>query len=299
MLDPHRLRVFRSVIASGSVQAAADNLRMTSSAVSQHLAALSRDTGLTLFEKAGRGIVPTAAARALDEATDDLMSQLSRVDDVVADLREGRSARVTLGYFSSAGPTWMPELVHELTLEMPDLTVDLVLTETGAKGVLPDLDLTIEGPEAPVPPGYRRIELLTDPFVAAVPRAHPLASHKEVSLLDLKGERLVSNDVLSSPGHKIVVAACAAAGFTPRFAVQAQDFTSALAFVAAEVGVSIVPGLAAYASPQNVVILPISDPAPVRHIAALIRDTGTPNRAAELALDLLLELTGHEAIRAF
>ena len=46
MLDPHRLSVFRSVVASGSVQAAADNLGLTSSAVSQHLAALQRETGL-------------------------------------------------------------------------------------------------------------------------------------------------------------------------------------------------------------------------------------------------------------
>ena len=51
MLDPHRVRVFRSVVASGSVQAAADNLGLTSSAVSQHLAALQKETGLTLFQR--------------------------------------------------------------------------------------------------------------------------------------------------------------------------------------------------------------------------------------------------------
>ncbi|MDX5379838.1 MAG: LysR family transcriptional regulator, partial [Actinomycetes bacterium] len=65
MLDPHRLRVFRSVLASGSVGAAADNLRMSSSAVSQHLSALQRDTGLTLFRREGRGLVPTPAALVL------------------------------------------------------------------------------------------------------------------------------------------------------------------------------------------------------------------------------------------
>ena len=51
MLHPHRVRVFRSVVASGSVQAAADNLGLTSSAVSQHLAALQKETGLTLFQR--------------------------------------------------------------------------------------------------------------------------------------------------------------------------------------------------------------------------------------------------------
>src|SRR5690242_18441574 len=223
MLDPHRLRVFRSVIASGSVQAAADNLRMTSSAVSQHLSALQRETGLTLFEKAGRGIVPTPAARALDEATDDLMAQVSRVDQVVSDLVEGRTGRVTLGYFASAGATWMPELVRELTTELPDVIVDLVLTEEGFHGSLPDLDMTITPPDTRPPPGYRRVELVTDPFVVALHREHPLAGRSSIALVELRGERFVSNDLVTSDGHRLVLATCAAAGFTPRFAVQAQD----------------------------------------------------------------------------
>ncbi|MEZ5192693.1 MAG: LysR family transcriptional regulator [Nocardioides sp.] len=48
MLDPTRLRVFRAVVATGSVAAAAGNLDYTPSAVSQHLQALQRETGLVL-----------------------------------------------------------------------------------------------------------------------------------------------------------------------------------------------------------------------------------------------------------
>ena len=58
MLDVHRLRVFRSVVASGSIQAAATNLGYTPSAVSQHVTALQRETGLALISRVGRGIEP-------------------------------------------------------------------------------------------------------------------------------------------------------------------------------------------------------------------------------------------------
>ena len=129
MLDPHRVRVFRSVVASGSVQAAADNLGLTSSAVSQHLSALQRETGLTLFQRVGRGIAPTEAALVLDAQTDEVMSQWSRLDQVVADLRDGRSGRLSIGYFASAGAAWMPSLVKRLTAEFPDLVLELVLNE--------------------------------------------------------------------------------------------------------------------------------------------------------------------------
>src|SRR5215203_5131517 len=208
MLDLHRVRIFRSVVASGSVQAAADNLGLTSSAVSQHLAALQRETGLTLFHRVGRGIVPTEAALVLDARTDDLMSQWGRADQLVADLRDGRSGRLSIGYFASAGAAWMPSLVKRMTREFPDLVLELVLNEVEQRGAQPDIDLVVEPPDAPVPPGYQRTELTEDRFVAIVPRGHELAERGSVALADLRGETWVSNDYPRSVGHRLVVAAC-------------------------------------------------------------------------------------------
>jgi DNA-binding transcriptional LysR family regulator len=102
MLDVQRLRVFRAVVASGSVQAAADHLGYTPSAISQHLTALQRETGLVLFEKAGRGIAPTPTAKVLAAESDELMGSLTRLGGVVDGLREGRSGSVTIGTFDSA-----------------------------------------------------------------------------------------------------------------------------------------------------------------------------------------------------
>jgi DNA-binding transcriptional LysR family regulator len=297
MLDPHRLRVFRSVVASGSVQAAADNLGLTSSAVSQHLAALQRETGLTLFQRVGRGIVPTEAALALDDRSDEVMSQWGRLEQVVADLRDGRSGRLTIGYFASAGSAWMPVLVRRLTREFPDLVLELVLNEVEQRGFTPDIDLVIDPPDAPVPTGYDRLELLEDPFVAVLPRDHPLAGAGSVALTDLRGETWVSNDHPHSIGHRLLVATCSSAGLRPRFTVQAQDHHTAIAFVAAGVGVSVMPGLAAAYLPSSVVRLDVTPPTPVRHLAALVREAAAPNPPAERALGLLTEIISHPSGR--
>ena len=301
MLDPHRLRVFRSVVASGSVQAAADNLGLTSSAVSQHVAALQRETGLTLFHRAGRGIVPTEAALALVERTDEVMSRWGELDQAVADLREGRSGRLAIGYFASAGAAWMPALVKRLTHEYPDLVLELVLTEAEARGSStgrgPDIDLVIDPPDTPVRSGYRRIDLTTDPFVVIVPAGHPLIGQGPVSLSDLRRETWVSNDYPRSIGHRMVVAHCNAVGFRPRFTVQAQDHYTAIRFVEAGIGVSVLPGLAARDLPASVVRIPLAPPAPVRHLAALVRDDGTPDEAADRAVALLTDLIHHPSSR--
>ena len=293
MLDPHRLRVFRSVVASGSVQAAADNLGLTSSAVSQHLSALQRETGLTLFQRVGRGIAPTEAALVLDAQSDEVMSQWNRLDSVVADLRDGRSGRLSIGYFASAGANWMPLLVKRLTAEFPDLVLELVLNEVEQRVPRLDIDLVINPPGGPLPGGYTRTELTEDPFVAIVPRAHPLADRGTIALTDLRGETWVSNDYPRSYGHRLVVATCSAAGFRPRFSVQAQDHYTAIGFVAAGVGVSVLPGLAARSLPASVVRLGIAAPTPVRHLAAVVHDLGAPNPPAARAVALLMELIAH------
>ncbi len=297
MLDPHRLRVFRAVVGSGSVQAAADNLGLTSSAVSQHLSTLARETGLVLFQRQGRGIAATPAGLELAAQSEEAMRQWDRLDSVVTDLRDGRSGRLTIGYFASAGAAWMPALVKRLTFEQPDLTVDLVLTEVTSRNVTPDIDVVIDPPDGGGRSGYRQVPLASDPFVAVVPSDHERAGARSVALADLRGETWVSNDLAGSLGHRIVVQACAAAGFTPRFTVQAQEHYSAIQFVASGVGISVMPRLAARALPPEVVRLRITDPTPVREISALVRETGRPNPAAERLLEMLLELNTHPARR--
>jgi DNA-binding transcriptional LysR family regulator len=290
MLDTHRIRVFRSVMASGSIQAAAENLGYTPSAISQQISALQKETGLTLFEREGRGLAPTRAARALVASTNDLMGQLSRLDSVVADLREGRSDRLTIGYFASAGAEWMPTLARRLTSEMPDLTLELVLTESPEYTGAPlDLDIVVDVAGAQDPPGSRRVPLAKDPYVAIVPADHPLAGEDEVSLSQLVGDTWIRNDLPRTLCSRILSGACEAAGFQPRYAVQAQDHYTAIAFVKAGVGITVLPQLAAHVIPQEVRVLPLTAPRPVRHIAALVRDPAG-NSAAQRALELLVEL---------
>jgi len=296
MLDPHRLGVFQSVMVTGSVQEAADNLRMTPSAVSQHIAALQRQTGLDLFDRVGRGIVPTAAAEALMAQAETVLQQWHRLDDYVADLRDGRTGRLVLGYFPSAGSTLLPSIVRQITAEFPDLVVELVLTEVGARSTIPDIDVAMDHTENTRRPGYRKVPLTEDPYILAVHHEHPLARRRAVTLTDLKGEGWVSNDSFANPGHRIVLAACAAKGFTPRFTVQAQDHHSALGFVAAGVGITVLPRLAARIIPDGVVRVRITDP-PVRQLVAMVREGGVRNAVADRVLDLLVRLSRHPSRR--
>lgn len=298
MIDPNRLRVFRSVLASGSVGAAADNLGMSSSAVSQHLSALQRDTGLTLFQREGRGLVPTPAAMTLRDESDALMTALGRLDSVVADLREGRSGRLTIGYFPSAGAEWMPTLARRLTREFPELTLDFALNDLRGRRFDPDLNVVVDPPGTAAPTGYRRSDLAADPYVALLHRDHPLTAQESVHLADLREERWIQNDPPKDIHTRLVNEACEAAGFRPRYSVQAQDHITAIAFVAADVGITVLPGLAAIRRPRSVVALPIATPTPIRHITALSKERTAHPTAVERAVALLTDVVGTTADRS-
>lgn len=64
-LDHQRLVYLGAVLEHGGVQRAARQLRVAPSTISQQLQVLQRETGLVLFERQGRGLRPTAAARTL------------------------------------------------------------------------------------------------------------------------------------------------------------------------------------------------------------------------------------------
>jgi len=85
--------VLREVAAQGSFSAAAEALHFTQSAVSQQIAALEREAGMTLVERSARGVRLTEAGEALVRHTDVILARLADAEaelEAIAGLRGGR-----------------------------------------------------------------------------------------------------------------------------------------------------------------------------------------------------------------
>lgn len=299
VIDVHRLRILRSVVATGSLHRAATLLGYSPSALSQHLTALSRETGLTLVERVGRGIQPTDAGRRLAAEAAEVLGAINRVDGIVDDLRAGRSGRLTLRYFASVGATWVPEVTATLLREFPELSLDLrhsELRDSGPTGT-PDLDITVAVAHPGPPTGATAVRLLDDPYLLVVERSHRLSGADRVSMAELADEPWVDNDLPSAPCRQIQLAACAAAGYAPRFAVETHDFSTALAFVRHGLGITVLPRLACRDLPDELVAVPLMDPRPARTIQVLIKDSTAGTPPIRRAVDLLRECADAERHR--
>lgn len=296
MLDLNRLRILRAVVASGSVNDTARRLGLTPSTVSQHVHTLEKEVGFALVERVGRGIQPTPAAVELSRASAEVLHAMVDLDALTRELREGATDRLTMRTFASAAYTWMPAVARALRQEFPGLTLELSINETDTADLAGQADVEVhtEVPydEPRVPPAYRRVELGVDDFLVAVPPDHPLAEAEESELSDFSEDDWVQYDFRDEIATRLTAHACAVAGFTPRYVARAQDHVTGLAFVAASVGIALVPQLAVGWSGFDIGYVRPTNPTPHRRIVALVRDSARTNPAAGRTIELLTELGG-------
>lgn len=291
MLDLNRLRILRAVVSSGSVNDTARRLGLTPSTVSQHVHTLEREVGFALVERVGRGIRPTPAAIELAKASTEALQAMARLDARARDLREGATDKLTMRTFASAAYSWVPEVARTLRQEFPGLTLELSINETDSAedAGKADIEVHTEVPsdQPRVPPAYRRVELGLDRFLMALPHDHPLAGAGEIDLAEFSEDDWVQYDFRDDIATRLSSDAWAAAGFTPRFVARAQDHVTGLAFVAAGVGIALVPGLAVGWSGFEVAYVRPTNPTPYRRIVALVRDSVRTNPAAARSIELL------------
>jgi DNA-binding transcriptional LysR family regulator len=264
----------RELADRGTIAATAQALHLTAPAVSQQLAALEREVGHQLTEPDGRRLRLTDAAHLLLGHADVIFAELERAsaalsaNDAVGTVRVGAFATALANILAPALPSLRqthPGLhVTALESEAPDCFERLVRREI-------DLAISMESSGAPQPgdPRFARFDLGEDPLDAAVPAGHPLATAEEIALSDLAGYPWIAGSP-GTPCHEITVAGCRSAGFSPDIVHTTLDWTTVLAFVAAEAGVALVPRLGQMAAPPGVVIRRLDDP-PVRHVFAAVR----------------------------
>lgn len=293
MLNPHRLRVLQSVIATGSIQGAARSLHYSPATVSQHMSILAQETGLKLFDRSGRGLSPTTAALSLARGSTPVLQSLDELDRLVEGLRHGRSSHLTLASFTSAAKEWLPQVVATLRAKDPELTVQISLNEPYAEKTGRPVDIDIRN-ESPLEPeehfsGYLRHLLRHEDFAVVLPVDHPLAQSESVEVHELSDQMWVDHDIKDSPNGRMIRTACQAAGFVPQFAARLDDHNAALSLVAAGLGITVLPHLALQDLPRGTVVRALRNPTVQRRIVAHVRQDRAGEELVSAALKMLHE----------
>ena len=213
-LTSSRMRAVNAVFDAGSFSRAARRLGMSQPAITQQVRGLEKHFGVTLFERRGSKLMPTALCREFVVVT----SQMHGIEaQALAVLRQndalkGGELRIGLGNampgmaLISAFHRLYPNI--QIAVEMGNWAsiIDAVVDQRVDVGVLPDV---------PSDNRFHREVCVRQGVVAIVHPDHPLARVKRISCADLAKHRLVFRTKQSST-QRVVDRAFRAAGVKPK-----------------------------------------------------------------------------------
>ncbi len=242
------LRLVRAFLAVADEQhfgRAARRLHVAQPALSQQVKTLEQQLGVQLFDRTTRRVDLTAAGlRFLDHAR----RIVSVTDHAALDMERvatGRAGRVSAGFIGTATYDLLPRLARAVREDLPDVDLRLrgeLLSPRLLEGLdALEFDLVVHRPIAGPPGGIETFPLRTERFVAALPVGHPLAAEPSLDLARLAGEPFVIHPRGVSAMHEWELAACPDAGFTPTALTGVAETATLATFVAAGLGVALVP----------------------------------------------------------
>ncbi|MCL8013349.1 LysR family transcriptional regulator [Streptomyces sp. AS02] len=256
------LRAFLEVARQGSFTVAARTLGWTQSAVSRQISSLEGALGgAPLFDRLPRGVRLTEAGRVLVPYAEAVAESLHGAVRELAALREVAGGRLRFGAFATADAGLVPQALAAFRARHPRV---LVTREEGFTPVLLDrltaghLDLAVVSTTGRAPlEAYQVHHLLDESLYVAVPAAHPLVDRDGPVRLG----RLADADWISGSSRPegTLLDAALRQGFRPRVAHVVGEWTAKQGYVAAGLGVALVPALAAGSVRPDVRLVPVLD----------------------------------------
>ena len=294
-MDLPELRLIRYFVAVAEelhFGRAAARLNVAQPGLSQQIQALERRLGVRLLERTSRQVRLTPAGSLLLTEGRRLLGETERAVDRVRRTGRGEIGRVTVAAIGSATYDVVPRLLRAHRGRYPD--VELVLREMSTPAQVQALrsgEIDVGLLRVPADTGDLVVHAVREDRMALMlPEAHPLARKKRLPLRALAPEPLILFPASPRPSWAdTVIAACREAGFEPIVAQEAMESATVVSFVAAGVGIAIVPEGLKVLARAGVAFRFVAPPAPVTRLAAV-------HRAGELAptvasfLDVVREL---------
>jgi DNA-binding transcriptional LysR family regulator len=259
-VELRHFRYFVAVAETLHFGRAAARLGMAQPPLSQQIKALERMVGHGLFDRTTRGVRLTVAGDYLLERARKTLAQVDQDVEMARRLGAGQEGVLTVGFSGSVMFTQMPFVIERYRRLHPRVELQLQELPTAdqmralKEGAL-DLCFLRDG-EAD---SEIRIEpLLSERYVAILPKQHPLAGRKWLRPADLRDEPFVFYARKMGPlAFDRMIACCEADGFRPRIVQDTPQWPTALRLIAAGLGITIAPACVSTLALSNVVFRPL------------------------------------------
>jgi DNA-binding transcriptional LysR family regulator len=242
-IDPMTLRLFVAVMDTGTIAGAAARENIAPSAISKRLSDLERNLKTVLIGRSNRGIEPTSAGQELLRLARTVLNELDNIYWQIKDHSAGTRGSVRLIANISAMSEFLPAFIRDFSRLFPNVEI-LVQERTSSqivKNVLAnEADIGIFVRAGALPQGVEVYPFRSDELAVIVPFGHALDTAAKASIADLVRYEFVG----LPPGSQInqaLVSAARVAGLKADCRVQVASFDAACSFVAAGIGIAMMP----------------------------------------------------------
>lgn len=282
-MDLAWLNVFREVAVRGSLTGAAQALGYSQPAVSRQITALEKATGAHLLDRLPRGVRLTEEGRCLLAHAEAVLARMHAAQQDLEALRDLDTGRLRAGAFDTANAALVPPALAAFQAAHPSIKLSVIEGTTPAlvdrlqNGEI-DVAVISAYPHQDLDTGHLSLRhLLDDPLMVALPAGHRLArpGRAPLRLAELADENWIEG---FPGGSQTLTDACLRSGFRPQIDFTAREWIAKQGFVAAGLGLALVPLLAAATLRPGIVLRDLHpDDAPVRNVhAATRRGVTTP-----------------------
>jgi DNA-binding transcriptional LysR family regulator len=260
-MDLRHLRYFHAVAEELSFSKAARRLRIAQPALSRAVQELEAEVGSLLLDRSRRAMRLTPGGEVMLREAGFLFERLDEAVRRVRRASAGEEGELRLGYIGPPTRAFLGGLLKAFRKRYPRVTIVLEertperVWEMVSKGRLSvGLTRPVLAHEAL---GLQSLLLCQEKLCAAVPSTHRLAAAETLGWGELAGEDIVILARREGAGsHDTILAACAAAGFTPHFVHTPSVISTILRYVEAGSGIGIVPESVTPES-DDVVLIPL------------------------------------------
>ena len=204
VLDIKHLQMLTALSGSQRVTDAAEELRITPSALSHRISEVERRLDMPLFVRVNRRLRPTPAAEYLTQVAFRILTDLSRAEDDVRKMSQGVRHVVRLAVESYSAYHWLPSFMRYLSNTDPEIGIEVVAA--ASRNTLTCLhersvDMIIISGQINGP-GIKLIRLFDDELCFIMPPTHRLASKTYIEGSDIIGEDFITYTRVPEPDRE-------------------------------------------------------------------------------------------------
>jgi DNA-binding transcriptional LysR family regulator len=254
------LRLFVAIVEAGSISKGAERAHLALASASARVSGMEAALGASLLDRGRRGVVPTAAGRALLHHARSIGTAVERMRGDLRGFSSGLRGEIRMLSNTAGLVELLPAALRSFLSANPDVDIDIE-ERTSADIALAVAEGRVEFGVVANTTDLGQLEtipLSTDRLVLIVPVTHPLASRNAIAFAELIDEPFVG--LSAGALHAHLADHAARLGRRINYRVRLRSFDAIARLVEAGVGLGILPMAAAvHCGIGGLAIVPLLD----------------------------------------